>query len=112
MLIVDTSRLEEVGIFPQEPGQYEEHFNKLCDESRNVLLKQWLPTCADILLELRNEWKFLIPKEQGDTLYNIEKFFECINALLSRQLRRLVERSLAHFLEFIIKFKASIVKQY
>lgn len=106
MLILDTSRLEEIGIFPHEPGQFENHISDLCNESREILVKQWLPKCADILLELKSSWWRYVPKGDGGTVAIVERFFECINVLLAMQLRRLVMRSLKHFLEFIVKFKA------
>lgn len=105
MLILPTERLEEMDLFPHDPKTLEERVNYLCDQSRRKLLKEWLPMCADILLELKTTWKPFIPKKRGDTLYNIERFYECINALLAKQLRSLVMHSLAHFLNFIMQFK-------
>lgn len=101
MLVVPTRRLQEAGPFPLEPSIFEEKVDALCAECRDVLLKEWLPKCADIFLELKPFWEQFIPKLEGDTLTIIESFFDCVNGLMSSQIRRLVMQSLRHFLKFL-----------
>lgn len=105
MLILPVERLEENVKFPHDPSYFEQRVAEICNHSRQILLKEWLPMCADILLKYKETWKKYIPKKQGDTLANMERFFGSINTLLAKQLRLLVMRSLQHFLEFIEKFK-------
>lgn len=105
MLILPTERLEEMHKFPCTAAQFEEQVDEICRQSREVLLKEWLPMCADIALKYKKTWRSYIPKKQGDTLTNIERFFTCINILLAKQLRLLVMHSLHHFLEFITRYK-------
>lgn len=105
MLILPTELLELEQKFPHDPLYFEERAIGICNKSRQVLLKEWLPMCADILLKYKETWRKFIPKKQGETLANMERFFGTINALLSKQLRLLVVRSLQHFLGFMEKFK-------
>lgn len=105
MLILPTDSLEENVKFPQDPSYFEQKIIETCDKSRRILLKEWLPMCADILLEYKHAWKKFIPKKQGDALANMHRFFGTINALLSKQLRLLVMRSLQHFLDFLQRFQ-------
>ncbi|VEN60061.1 unnamed protein product, partial [Callosobruchus maculatus] len=72
---------------------------------RKILKKEWLPSCADIFLENKQEWKCYIPVKKNDATELIERFFECANILMSMQLRTLVIRSLKHFISLILKFK-------
>lgn len=108
MLILPTDKLEEEIRFPQDPSYFEQKVIETCDKSRRVLLKEWLPMCADILLKYKQTWRRFIPKKQGEALANMQRFFGSINALLSKQLRLLVVRSLQHFLQFLQKFKVHI----
>lgn len=105
MLILPVEQLEKEQLFPHEPSYFEEKVVEICRQSRRVLLKEWLPMCADIVLKYKKAWKKYIPKKQGETIAHMERFFGCINALLSKQMRLLVMRSLQHFLDFIEKFK-------
>lgn len=105
MLILPVNKLEDEIKFPQDPTYFEEKLIKVCNASRRVLLKEWLPMCADILLQYKQTWRQFIPKKKGETLTNMQRFFGTINALLSKQLRLLVMHSLQHFLQFLQKFK-------
>lgn len=105
MYIVETDRISEVDDLPLDPPVFEAKIEELCNESRNKLLNEWLLKCADIFLDERSHWKKYIPKHFGDALCIIEKFFSCVHSLMSLQLRRLVMRSLQHFLKLIVRFK-------
>lgn len=110
MHIIETDRLRESGTFPLEPSVFEAKIDELCKESRNKLLKDWLLKCADIFLEKRSYWKKFIPKQMGDSVCIIESFFACVNSLMSLQLRRLVTRSLEHFVKLVVYYKVSFFK--
>lgn len=105
MLILPIESLKKESDLPLEPPHFEEIIGKICDESRRVLLKEWLPRCADILLKYKHTWRKFIPKKQGDALISMERFFGTINALLSKQLRMLVLHSINHFLQFLQNYK-------
>lgn len=105
MLIVQTNRLQEVGQFPLDPTVFETKVEEMCHESRNILLNEWLPKCADIFLNLKKFWKQYIPKSEEDAVQIIENFFACANGIMAKQLRRLVLKSLRHFLNMFIKYK-------
>lgn len=105
MYIIPTDRLSEAGSFPLEPHVFEKKIDDICTESREKLLNEWLLKCADIFLEFRACWKSIIPIQPDDPLCIINKFFACVNSLMASQLRRLVTRSLNHFLELIVRFK-------
>lgn len=108
MLIMSISRLEDKKKFPLEPTEFEELLTSICEDSRNILLKFWLPTCADIFLTYKQHWKQYVPRLPTDSLDIIERFFNCVNMLLSLQLRWLVMKSLKHIVDFFIKFKVNI----
>ncbi|RZC40467.1 DHC N2 domain containing protein [Asbolus verrucosus] len=105
MLIITTNRLEEVGHFPLEMDLLEEQIDYLCAEARNIIEKEWLPACADIFLKNKTHWKKFIPKKPIDSPVLIQRFFDCVNGLLSMQMRGLVMRSLRHFLDLLVKFR-------
>ncbi|XP_008197222.2 dynein axonemal heavy chain 3 [Tribolium castaneum] len=105
MLILPTDRLEEIGGFPLELATLEQQIDDLCNESRMRLVKTWLPSCADIFLKHKAHWRKYIPLKATDSPVLIERFFDCVNGLLSMQLRRLVMKSLRHLLAFLIRFE-------
>lgn len=105
MLILPVSRLEEQKQFPLELTNIVEQVTLICEESRRVLLKNWLPSCADIFLAYKQYWKQYAPRQATDSLDIIERFFNCVNMLLSLQLRWLVMKSLNHFVDFVVQFK-------
>lgn len=105
MLILPVSRLEENKPFPLDPAEFEEQLTLVCEDTRRVLLKKWQPACADILLAYKQDWRQYAPKNVTDSTDLIERFFRCINVLLSQQLRWLVMKSLNHFVDFLVKFK-------
>lgn len=105
MLILPMESLEKEVRFPHDPSYFQQRVAAICTEARRHLLKEWLPLCADILLEHKLAWKQFIPKHPGDTLTNVQRFFGAINALLSKQLRMLVLHSLQHFLKFLERYE-------
>lgn len=104
MLILPAKRLAE-GPVPLTLSEFEEKVDGLCAEARRKLSKGWLVKCADIFLELKSHWHKYIPLKPNDPMHNIDSFFCCINSLMSIQLRRLVMRSLEHFLEFVLEYE-------
>ncbi|KAG5895229.1 hypothetical protein JTB14_003446 [Gonioctena quinquepunctata] len=104
MLIIPLSSLLESNE-PLNLSAFLEKVETICDHSREILEKEWLPKCADIFLECKKYWRQYIPKQPSDSVELVERFFECVNTLLSIELRGLVVRSLEHFLSLFIKFK-------
>ncbi|XP_050297987.1 dynein axonemal heavy chain 3 [Anthonomus grandis grandis] len=106
MLILPVERLcDELSQFPLEPNVFKDKVNEICAQSRGVLVNEWLPECADIFLEFKSYWKQYIPRRTLESSNIADRFFSCVNMLLSNQLRSLVMRSLVHFKELIINFK-------
>lgn len=108
MLIMPISRLEEKKSFPLDLTEFEEQVTFICEESRKILLKTWLPSCADIFLTYKQYWKPYVPRQVTDSLEIIERFFKCVNMLLSMQLRWLVMKSVRHVVDFMVRFKVRI----
>ncbi|XP_076256705.1 dynein heavy chain 3, axonemal [Rhynchophorus ferrugineus] len=105
MLILSVDDLElNTNKFPLKPIDFEERAKDLCSMSRQVLLNEWLPQCADIFLEYKKDWKQYVPRKPGESCHLVERFFECTNTLLSMQLRSLVMKSLNHFKNFVTIF--------
>ncbi|XP_068084555.1 dynein axonemal heavy chain 3 [Anabrus simplex] len=105
LMIIPVKRLEEENSFPQEADILESKMDELCKFTKDILKLEWLPKCADIILELRSWWKSLVPTKEGESLQLVQKFFQCIACLMAIQLRQLVMRSLYHLLDLIIQYK-------
>lgn len=88
------------------PDEFEKFFKQKCLEQRELLEKQWIPKCAKIILELKEFWKSLVPLDDEESLDLPMKFFACISALMSNQLRNLVVDSLDEFVRFFEQYKA------
>lgn len=91
--------------FPLNPSQFEENVEKICQLSKMILINHWLPECADIFLEFKTHWRQYVPKKPTPCCDTVEKFFCCVNMLLSMQMRSLVVRSLMHFKQLLVTFK-------
>ncbi|XP_059479374.1 dynein axonemal heavy chain 3-like [Neocloeon triangulifer] len=78
---------------PLTPQQLQARVQQLCANAKLLLLKEWLPACADVLNDQRDEWRHLAPLRRGETLRHVKRFFGCVAALMSRQLRSLTLRS-------------------
>lgn len=48
-----------------------------------------------------------MPEKEGESLKIIKLFFDCVCALMSKQIRQLVMNSLYHFLDLIMMYKVS-----
>ena len=67
----------------------------------------WVPECAKVLMDSKQHWTHLVPVNEGDSASLIQKFFSCVSALMSIQLRSLVLNSLKDFLEFLKMYEVS-----
>jgi dynein heavy chain len=72
-----------------------------------IFFRRWVPECAKVLLDSKQHWTHLIPVNEGDSSTLIQKFFSCVAALMSIQLRSLVLNSLKDFLEFLKMYQVS-----
>lgn len=105
MFIIPTDILENAGKFPLSMQTLEDYIDEICTKSRYILEKQWLSACADIFLKYKTDWKKYVPRLKTDSPVRIRRFFQCVNILLSLQLRQLVMKSLKKLLVFFSKFK-------
>lgn len=90
-----------------DPVKFETNVEQACEASKNVLVNQWLPECADIFLELKQHWRKLVPRKPEHSCDLVEKFFSCVNMLMSLQMRSLVMKSLEHFKQLVVAYKVS-----
>lgn len=71
-----------------------------------LFVKSWIVECAELFLETKNNFRDILPT-QGikPSKYQIQKFFDCVAATMSRQLRQIVFKSLKHFMGKIHEYK-------
>lgn len=112
MLILPVTRLKEKKNFPLDCSEFEEQLTSICEESRMILTKYWLTSCADIFLNYKQYWKQYIPRQVSDSTEIIERFFDCVNMLLSMQLRWLVMKSLKHLVDYMIQFQVKTTSTF
>lgn len=68
---------------------------------------RWIPACAQILIEERQQWIHLVPGSESDSTALVQQFFACLASLMSTQLRSLVINSLADFVSFLSLYKVN-----
>ncbi|RVE49566.1 hypothetical protein evm_005794 [Chilo suppressalis] len=100
VLICDMNKMQEETPFPQYIPEFTERLNKLCAEMRSELVDNWLIDVADTMIKMRHHWAKYVAKDRKQSTFQVEQFFRCIHALMSRQVRDLVERSVYHFAEY------------
>ncbi|XP_052759353.1 dynein axonemal heavy chain 3 [Galleria mellonella] len=98
--ICDMRRMQEGLEFPQYPDEFTERLTKLCAEMRAELMDNWLIDVADTMVKMRSHWQIYVARKKKESTFQVEQFFRCIHALMSRQVRDLVERSINHFAEY------------
>lgn len=86
---------------------FEEKVDILCLETREMLINEWIPECAEIIKEMRNHWSQMVPKKPEESFQRIEKFFSAIAAIMSMQVRSLVLKSLKHFYYSLLRYKVN-----
>ncbi|ESO02274.1 hypothetical protein HELRODRAFT_188646 [Helobdella robusta] len=91
---------------PMLPAEMKKYIEDCCWNMREQLKKNWVPTVADILIEMRSLWQFMVPRTDDGSTVRVQEFFSCIAALMSLQLRSLVIRSLDEYLAFFEDYAA------
>ncbi|KAK5855256.1 hypothetical protein PBY51_005374 [Eleginops maclovinus] len=85
---------------PLLPSEFEEFVQRQCQNMREELLKIWLPECASFIETFEVLWLPLIPDSEDLALVCMRQFFDCVAALMSLQIRSLVQDSLQELLYF------------
>ena len=73
-------------------------------------LSRWIPDCANKFVELRQHWAHLLPETRTSPLKQTRVFFSSIEALMSNQLRSIVEASIHELTEFIEEYKVCYIR--
>jgi len=65
--------------------------------------------CAELFLKTKESYRDLLPTHGiNATKYKIQKFFDCVATIMSRQLRQIVFKSLKQFMKKILEYKVSV----
>ncbi|KAK6624385.1 hypothetical protein RUM44_011244 [Polyplax serrata] len=102
--ILPFDKLMEEGL-PLRAKDFEEKVERFCWDARTLLIKEWVPSCANIVKEMKHTWSHLVPKKSDESFHGVEKFFSCVAAFMSMQMRSLVMRSLLHFCDNILTYE-------
>ncbi|KAK9888347.1 hypothetical protein WA026_000602 [Henosepilachna vigintioctopunctata] len=105
ILVVTEESLQETQQFPLEPKVFEQTIYNLCQRVREKIEKDLIPSCADIFLEYKWAWKQYIPMRPVESVELVERFFMCINNLLSMFIRNMIVKSIKHFVDYIVQYK-------
>ncbi|XP_048348807.1 dynein axonemal heavy chain 3 [Sphaerodactylus townsendi] len=95
-------RTQEIldGDLPLLPGEFEELIRKHCQEAHEILENRWIPMCADLFMEQKDQWLHLAPRNEHDSSQKIEEYFASVAVLMSLQLREMVVNSFDDLLTF------------
>lgn len=85
-------------------------YSKLLQAHHGPLSVRWIPACAQILIEHRQEWTYLVPNSEEDSAALVQQFFACLASLMSTQLRSLVINSLADFVSFLSFYQVTLIE--
>lgn len=69
------------------------------------MIDEWLADVAELFLEKKHAWSNYFEKKFDSSTQQIEKYFQAVNSLLSKQLRIIVMQSLEHFRDFLVTFR-------
>lgn len=66
--------------------------------------------CADLFVDTRDTYSDVMSTHDiKASKHQIQKFFDCVAATMSRQLRQIVFKSLKHFMNKILEYKVKII---
>lgn len=67
---------------------------------------RWIVECADLFVKTKDNYADILPTHGIEaSKHQIQKFFDCVAATMSRQLRQIVFKSLKHFMNKILEYK-------
>ncbi|XP_066595663.1 dynein axonemal heavy chain 3 [Prorops nasuta] len=94
----------DLGDLPIPVTDIESRVNNLCEMTSDKIVNEWLADVAEILLEKKNVWGILVVEGRNASTAIIEQYFQCINSLLSLQLRVIVIQTLQDIKEFFVQY--------
>lgn len=102
MKIIDVN---DVGLLPVSGKNIIDRVKELCEEAKKKLINEWLADVAELFLERKHAWSGLFDKKQNSSIGLIEKYFDSVDALLSKQLRIVLLRTIKHLRDFFVQYK-------
>lgn len=97
-------KIDDFGNLPIPALEIQSKVNTICQDTSRKLVKEWLADVAEIFLDNKNAWSNYFEKSSSASTEIIEKYFRSINALLSKQLRSMVIKTLGHLRDFFVKY--------
>nr|XP_026696681.1 dynein heavy chain 3, axonemal [Ciona intestinalis] len=85
---------------PLHPSDFEDLVGKQCEQTRDVLIKQWIPSAVKLFHLHKDVWIHLVPLNDNDSTVQVQEFFACAASLMSNQLREMVINSLSDLMNF------------
>ncbi|GAB1599971.1 hypothetical protein Ahia01_000274600, partial [Argonauta hians] len=85
---------------PLLPNDFHYAVKTQCLRCRTILQTIWLPKCAQVFLNNKDLWYYLVPQNNQESLNKVQSFFSCVESLMALQLRDIVINSLKDFLTF------------
>ena len=99
---------------PLVPHEFIRAISDHADETRQRLVNEWIPTCADIVRDnfIKNKHQYNIQSlksahinsEDNSSSQTINDFFNCVASLMQLQVRNLVRDSLKLLVEFLLRY--------
>lgn len=70
---------------------------------------RWIVECAELFVKTKDNYRDILPTPGlKASTYQIQTFFDCVAATMSKQLRQIVFKSLEHFMDKIFEYKVNI----
>ncbi|XP_076365950.1 dynein axonemal heavy chain 3-like [Tachypleus tridentatus] len=99
----DFLQLNTLHQLPLSPMELNVVLTKQCKEGREELINKWVPACAQVLIDRKDDWANLV--HSNASLFRVERFYSTVAALMSLQLRLAVMKSLKNWISFIKLYK-------
>ncbi|GLG98287.1 Dynein heavy chain, cytoplasmic, partial [Gryllus bimaculatus] len=105
LLVVPTETIREQLALPCQWEDLNSLVDKCCSDINRILNNEWLPKCAEIFLEMKSSWEYLVPQKMGESLLLVQTFFDSASSLVALEVRDLILKSLMELLSFIVQYK-------
>ncbi|KAK9508782.1 hypothetical protein O3M35_006257 [Rhynocoris fuscipes] len=104
-IVITLSNLREQNL-PIQPSHFDEFTTEMCEKARKTFTDAWLVDVAEIILRMRETWEHLAPKSPRESATIVERFFACVNVVLSLQLRHIILKSIEAYRDILLNYES------
>lgn len=73
----------------------------------SLFAPRWLKEVANIFVDYKESWVHLVPRRRSGNFQNLDRFFDSVAALMSRQMRDMIVQTMEYFEAMFEKYQVN-----